>query len=117
MLFILLFFISLFSAVASEIWSRQSGVYHWYLALEGDLVFTYSLIEGVIAVTITTRVHPYRDSQPVKLPVTCARSWLNYGSSSVSYSTVLPYIIFTQRKKTGCWFVGGDDLTGALRDL
>jgi len=20
-------------------------------------------------------------------------------------------------KKTGCWFVGGDDLTGALRDL
>jgi len=36
MLFVLLFFIACFSAAASEIWTRKSGVYHWYLALEGD---------------------------------------------------------------------------------
>jgi len=36
MLFVLLFFIAFFSAAASEIWTRNSGVYHWYLALEGD---------------------------------------------------------------------------------
>jgi len=48
MLFVLLFFIAFFSAAASEIWTRNSGIYHWYLALEGDdllshFAFTFSL--------------------------------------------------------------------------
>jgi len=35
MLFVLLFFIAFFSAAASEIWTRNAGLEHWYLALEG----------------------------------------------------------------------------------
>jgi len=41
----------------------------------------------------------------------------------VSTLTVLSHIWFGDRKgirpvkETGCWFVGGDDLAGALHDL
>jgi len=44
MLFVLLFFIAFFSAAASEIWTRKSGVYHWYLALEGTLALNFAFL-------------------------------------------------------------------------
>jgi len=50
MLFVLLFFIAFFSAAASEIWTRNSGVHHWYLALEGNFVLNYTLLTVVIVV-------------------------------------------------------------------
>ena len=44
MLFVLLLFIAFFSAAASEIWTRNSGVRHWYLALDGNLVLNCALL-------------------------------------------------------------------------
>ena len=58
------------------------------------------------------------------------QSWKTPGELGVSKSTgcdIFPFSALTLLvgrqeghpacKKTGCWFVGGDDLTGALHDL
>jgi len=45
MLFVLLFFIAFFSAAASEIWTRNAGLEHWYLALEGYCTLAFPTSE------------------------------------------------------------------------
>jgi len=39
MLFVVLMILSLFSAVAHEVWSGQYSVKHWYLGFAGDFCF------------------------------------------------------------------------------
>jgi len=55
------------------------------------------------------------------------RPQVSFGVSKSVECDIFPFSAFTllvgrreghpSCKKTGCWFVGGDDLTGALHDL